>query len=91
MSRKWIQRALRVGPHRRRKGAHHRKAVRVEALHKGALHRMLGVPEGEMISLILLQEAVTHPERFYEREREQRLLRLRAQFAINVRGLGRRS
>jgi hypothetical protein len=48
------------------------------ALHKhkkGALHRQLGIPEGEIIPLSLLRDAAKAPG----------LLGQRARFAINVR------
>lgn len=42
---------------------------------KGALHRQLGIPEGEIIPISLLREAAKYPG----------LLGQRARFAINVR------
>lgn len=59
--KKWVKGALKVK--RRRKGYRaapghrHRKSVRVEAAHKGALHRYLGVPAGEKIPVSLLRKA----------------------------------
>jgi len=44
---------------------------------KGALHRQLGIPEGEVIPLLLLRDAAKEPG----------LLGQRARFAINVRGI----
>lgn len=78
-AKRWIQRALDVSPRRRRKGRHHRKAVRVEARRKGALHRQLGIPIGQKIPLAKLRWAATQPGKLGQR----------ARFAINVRGLGR--
>jgi hypothetical protein len=42
---------------------------------KGALHRQLGIPEGEKIPLLLLRDAAKAPG----------LLGQRARFALNVR------
>lgn len=47
--KKWIAGALKTKRRRLGVGRHHRKSVRVEALHKGALHRYLGVPKGQKI------------------------------------------
>lgn len=55
--KKWIKKALGVKKRRVGLGPHHKKAVRVEAAHKGALHRQLGVPAGEKIPLELLKSA----------------------------------
>jgi hypothetical protein len=63
------------------------RAVRLQT--RGALHRALGVPLGERIPLAMLREAAEHPERFRETHAAQALLRRRARFALNVRGLGR--
>ena len=53
------------------------------ALHKhkkGALHRQLGIPEGEVIPLALLRDAAEAPG----------LLGQRARFALNVRKFRKR-
>lgn len=47
---------------------------------KGALHRQLGIPEGERIPLALLRDAAKAPG----------LLGQRARFAINVQKLHKR-
>lgn len=47
---------------------------------KGALHRQLGVPEGETIPIALLREAAMVPG----------LLGQRARFVLNVRKIQRR-
>jgi hypothetical protein len=87
---RWIQEALGVRPRRKGYGPHHVKSVRVEAKHKGALHRMLGVPTGQKISMTLLREAAAHPERFYKRKDTQLKLMRRARFALNVPRKGRK-
>lgn len=46
---------------------------------KGALHRQLGIPEGEVIPLALLRDAAKAPG----------LLGQRARFALNVRKVRR--
>ena len=50
------------------------------ALHKhkkGALHRQLGIPEGNVIPISILRNAATEPG----------LLGQRARFALNLRGI----
>ena len=76
--RRWIQRALGVRYRRKGLGPHHYQSVRKEARKKGALHRQLGIPAGEKIPLATLRWAV----------KQGGLLGKRAQFALNVRGLG---
>ena len=49
-------------------------------LKKGALHKQLGVPEGESISLSLLNAAI----------KKGGLLAKRAQFALNMRKIRRK-
>jgi hypothetical protein len=66
---KWIQSALGVSRRRLKKGRHHRKAVRVVARHKGALHRMLGVPAGEKIPFAMLRAASHAPGKLGKRAR----------------------
>ena len=61
MKKPWIKQALGVKRRHRGLGPHHKKASRVEALHKGALHRALGVPEHETIPLALVQRAAKAP------------------------------
>lgn len=48
---------------------------------KGALHRMLKVPEGEKIGKAKIAAAAEHPERFVKTKRAQTLLKRRARFA----------
>jgi hypothetical protein len=72
--KRWIQRALGVRPRRRKRG------IRVEAARKGALHRMLGIPERHKIPLSTLKWAARQPGKMGQR----------ARFALNVRGLGKR-
>ncbi len=56
---RWIQGALKIGRHRYGKGPHHRKSIRVGALHKGTLHRYYerhdGIAVDEPIPYVLLQ------------------------------------
>jgi hypothetical protein len=58
--------------------------------HRGALHRMLGVPHSERIPRALLVEAAEHPERFYDRPESISLLRKRAQLALTAASIRRR-
>lgn len=61
---------------KRRKRSKNRWIQRALHKHKkGALHRQLGIPEGEVIPLPLLRDAAKAPG----------LLGQRARFAINVR------
>jgi len=77
---KWIQGALGIGKKcHRKKGAHHRKRCRVEARHKGALHRQLHVPVGEKIPTNVLRKAV----------KRGGLLARRARAALTLRKMGR--
>lgn len=48
---------------------------------KGALHRMLNIPEGEKIGKAKIAAAAEHPERFVKTKRAQILLKRRARFA----------
>jgi len=73
--RRWIQSALGVRERRLKKGPHHRKAIRKEAAHKGALHRQLGIPIGQKIPLALL----------YKYRHASGKLGKRVRFAINAR------
>jgi hypothetical protein len=59
--RKWIQKALGVKKRHAGLGPHHVKEVRVEAAHKGALHRALGVPLGQKIPSQMLKQAAKAP------------------------------
>jgi len=80
---RWVQRALKV---RRRRVRHH---LRVQGAHKGALHRQLGIPSGNKITMKRLRAA--HKEakfelRHAENAREKKAARTflgRVQFAIN--------
>lgn len=67
--RLWIKQAL--GTKRRYKGLgpHHKKAYRVEPLHKGALHRALGVPEHQTIPLELVRKAAKAPGKLGQQAR----------------------
>lgn len=78
--KRWIQEALDIRPRRLGKGPRHRKSVRVEAAHPGALHRMLGIPAGRVIPIATLKWASKQPG----------LLGSRARFALNVRNFGRK-
>lgn len=100
--RRWIQAALKV--RRRRKGLRasgrtrtgrhrrHFKRMRVEAAHKGLLHRYLRIPEGRKIPTYRLRQAERHFVRVARRsargslahELAETYLR-RVRFAINVR------
>ena len=66
---KWISKALGVKRRKKRKGLHHRKAVRVEAAHKGALHRQLHVPAGKKIPLKKLRAAAKRGGKLGKRAR----------------------
>lgn len=68
-TRKWIQRAL--GVKVRRVGGKRRKV----AAHRGALHRMLGIPRNQKIPLETLKWAAKQPGK----------LGHRARFALNAR------
>lgn len=74
--KKWIQAALGV---RRRRRPGPRKALRIQAEKKGALHRQLGVPESEKIPAEKLRWATKQPG----------VLGRRARLAMTLRGLGR--
>lgn len=65
-----------------RRHTHKRRWIQ-RAIHKhkkGALHRQLGIPEGEVIPLTLLRDAAEEPG----------LLGQRARFALNVRKFRKR-
>lgn len=80
---RWIKEVL----HTRKRchpkaGSHHRKRCRVESAHKGALKRMLGIPQNKKIPLALLRRAAKRPG----------LLGKRARLALTLRSFhhGRR-
>lgn len=65
---------MRRGGLRKRYG---RKWIQAAHVHKGALHRALGIPEGEPIPLAKLQWAARQPGK----------LGRQARFALNLRGV----
>lgn len=66
-----------------------REAFRPES--RGALHRMLGVPEGESIPLDLILEAIRSPEKFYKDPRWMKKLVRRARLALTGRRISKRA
>lgn len=66
---KWVGPALGVKKRRVGMGPHHRKAVRVEPAHKGALHRQLHIPMDEKIPMGVLREAAHAPGKLGQRAR----------------------
>lgn len=89
--RKWIRGALGIRRRRLGLGPHHRKAVRVEGLHKGLLHKEMGYAIGEKIPLWALHARKRKLLRDLARvgpgaEHDQILSALgRVHFAINQR------
>ena len=55
-SKRWIQKALGTKRRRLGRGRHHRKAVRVEPAHRGALHRQLGIAGKKKIPMATLRK-----------------------------------
>lgn len=77
---KWIKPALGVKKRRVGMGPHHKKAVRVEGAHEGALHKQLGVPTGEKIPVALLHKVEHAPGK----------LGKRARLALTLRKVGKK-
>ena len=64
----------------------------VKKKNKGALHRQLNIPTGQKIPTLLLRQVLKAPHRFSTSKTKSALTRLkrRAQFALNVRKLGKK-
>lgn len=87
---RWIQRALGVKRRRRGLGPHHRKSVRIEAAHKGLLHRRYGISVRQKIPTSVLLEDRAHLRRKLRRtmgreHEETRKWLMRVNFAIVAR------
>lgn len=76
---RWVQKALKV---KRRRVRHH---LRVQAAHKGALHRRLGIPSGKKITMARLRSALAEAQYEMRHAETKREMRAALKFLQRVR------
>lgn len=61
-----------------------KKFIQKMGMKKGALHKMLGIPQDKKIGIEKIRSAAANPEKFVKSPASQKLLKRRANIAITL-------